>query len=301
MSLNITVTGSKGFLGTHLMEKLYSLGYSPYGVTHKAYDLRSEKHIDALFKHTKPDIIYHLAAHLGGISYNLANPASLFYDNVKMNTELIHKAMLNGVRRFIFISSVCAYPDNAPVPMSEMNLWLGYPERSNGAYGIAKRIVLSQLEAYKEQWGMDYEYVLLTNLYGPGDNIAESGHVIAALIRKFSEATDKVEIWGDGRPTRDFLYVKDAAEALSYLIDVKIGQAVNIASGNDISIKRLVEIMTDLTNFKGEIVWDNTRPNGQLRRAYKTDKAKKLLGWQAKTSLIEGLKATLEWYRKTKS
>jgi GDP-L-fucose synthase len=297
--MNITITGSTGFLGTHLMAKLHSLGYSPYGVTHKAYDLRSEADINALFKHTKPDIIYHLAAHLGGISYNLANPASLFYDNVKMNTELIHKAMLNGVERFIFVSSVCAYPDNAPIPMSEVNLWEGYPERSNGAYGIAKRIVLPQLEAYKEQWGMNYEYVLLTNLYGPGDNIAESGHVIAALIRKFSEATDTVEIWGDGRPTRDFLYVKDATHALSLLLDTKIGQPFNIASGSDISIKRLVEIIADLTNFKGEIVWDNTRPNGQLRRAYKTDKAKRLLNWQAGTSLIEGLKETIAW-QKTK-
>lgn len=298
--MKITVTGATGFLGQHLTAHLQSLGHAVYGVSSKAYDLRSQAHIDALFNHTgTPDLIYHAAAHVGGIAYNLANPATIFYDNVLMNTLLIDKAAKLGVSKFVFISSACAYPAHPSLPTSEAELWNGYPEESNGTYGISKRIVLSQLEAYKKQYGMRFAYPILANLYGPGDDFSEGkSHVIAALIRKFCAHLETVEIWGDGSPTRDFLYVEDAVEALVRLMDYDCQEPVNIASGVEVSITELVYLLRKITGYQGMILWDYARPMGQPRRRYDTRLAKKEMGWQAKTGIEEGLRKTVEWYRR---
>lgn len=296
--MNICITGSTGFLGTHLMTHLETLGYSPYGVTHKAYDLRNPGHIKSLFKHTGHiDILFHLAAHVGGIQYNIDHPGKLFYDNVMMSTQLIHQAVLNGVGKFVMIGSVCSYPAFNPVPTSEHCLWNGYPEESNGAYGIAKLVALEQLKAYHHQYSMNFAYPVLSNLYGPGDNFGDNAHVIPALIKKFVEGPDKITIWGDGVPTRDFLYVEDAVRALARFIEVNYCEPVNIAGGVEISIRQLVELLKTITGYTGKIEYDQTRPNGQLRRSYDTYKARQVLGWQAQTEFETGLKNTIASYR----
>lgn len=297
--MKILLTGSAGFLGSHLYPLLSD--HDVYPVLSRAYDLRQHDHIDALFDHfVKPDIVYHLAANVGGISYNMANPASIYYDNVMMNTQLIQKCAEIGVGKFVFVSSVCAYPDFPLLPMKEGNLWSGYPEKSNGSYGISKRVALAQLEACREQYGMAFEYPIPVNMYGPRDNFGESGHVIAALVRKFIEAKEVVTIWGDGKATRDFLYAGDVAKALSKFIDTDVGQPVNISSNQEVSIAELVDLLVELTGFDGTVAWDKTKPTGEKRRLYDNSRAKSLLGWQPETSLIDGLRQTIEWYRGNK-
>lgn len=295
---NIIVTGASGHLAPFLIARLKSLGYNPYPVFSKAYDLRNARHIDALFKHTgKPDIIFHLAARVGGIQYNIDNPATLFYDNVVMNTQLIHKAMLAGCGKFVMCGSVCSYPAFNPIPTPEHRLWEGYPETSNGPYGIAKLAALEQLQAYSRQHGMKYAYPVLSNLYGPGGSVDDyKSHVIPALIKRFLDKPDKIEIWGDGSPTRDFLYLDDAAEALTKFIDVDCEEPINIAGGIEISIRRVVELLTKITGYEGEIAYDSTKPNGQLRRAYTIHKARHDLAWQPETKFEDGLKRTVEYY-----
>lgn len=298
--MRILVTGAYGFLGQHLTAKLQPLGHAVYPVSSKSYDLRSRAHIDALFNHAgAPDLIYHLAAHVGGIAYNLANPATIYYDNVLMNTLLIDKAAKAGVKKFIFVSSTCAYPSHPSLPTSEVELWDGYPEESNGTYGISKRIVLPQLQAYKEQYGMGFAYPILANLYGPGDDFSpEKSHVVAALIRKFCSNAETVEIWGDGSPTRDLLYVEDAAEALCCFLDQDYEEPVNIASGEEISIKQLVLLLQYLTGYKGTLLWQYDKPMGQMRRWYDIWQAQEGLDWQPRTGIEEGLRRTVEYYRK---
>lgn len=296
--MNIIVTGAAGFLGQHLMGRLLDLGHVPYGVTSKAYDLRCESHINSLFRHTgKPDIIFHLAARVGGIQYNIDNPATLFYDNVMMNTQLIHKAMLAGCGKFVMVGSVCSYPAHNPIPTREHRLWEGYPEESNGPYGVAKLMALEQLKAYQKQHGLNFAYPILSNLYGPGGHAdAYKSHVIPALIKRFIDRPDKITIWGDGSPTRDFLYVKDAAEALVRFIDVDCSEPMNIAGGIETSIKTIVEILAKISEYAGQIEYDLTRPNGQLRRGYDTYKARSVLGWQASTKFEDGLHASYRYY-----
>lgn len=298
--MRILVTGAYGFLGQHLCTKLQA-NHLVYQVSSKAYDLRSQAHIDALFNHVgTPDLIYHLAAHVGGIAYNLAHPASIFYDNVLMNTLLIDKAAKAGVKKFVFVSSACAYPAHPTIPTLEDELWNGYPEESNGTYGISKRIVLPQLQAYKKQYGMSYAYPILANLYGPGDDFSpEKSHVVAALIRKFCArpTPETVEIWGDGSPTRDLLYVEDAAEALTRFIDRDYEGPVNIASGVEVSIEELVALIAHLVNYQGTLLWDYTKPMGQTRRRYDIDRANWALRWKPQTGIVEGMRATMEWYR----
>lgn len=296
--MTIIVTGSNGFLGQHLMTHLRTLGYDPYGVSSKAYDLRREAHIDALLKHTgKPDIIFHLAAHVGGIQYNIEHPAQLFYDNVMMTTQLIHKAMLAGCGKFVMVGSVCSYPAHNPIPTREHRLWEGYPEESNGPYGVAKLIALDQLQAYQKQYGLNFAYPILSNLYGPGGKAdAYKSHVIPALIHRFASNPPKITVWGDGSPTRDFLYVKDAAEALARYIEVNCPEPINIANGIETSIRTIVEHLTRISGYQGEVEYDLTRPNGQLRRGYDTYKARSVLSWQASTKFEDGLKATYANY-----
>lgn len=290
----IVVTGSNGYLGQHLMTHLHTLGHDPYGVPSRAYDLRRPAHIDALFKHVgTPDIIFHLAANVGGIQYNIDNPGAIFYDNVMMTTQLIHKAAIEGVGKFIMVGSACSYPENNPLPITEDRLWAGYPEPTNGAYGVSKLIALTQLQAH----GINFAYPILANLYGPGGGFDErKSHVIPALIKRFASNPNVLIVWGDGKPTRDFLYVEDAAKALARFIEVDYSQPVNIASGIEVSIGQVVGIISQLANYKGTIEFDASKPNGQMRRCYDISKAKSVLGWQPSTDIETGLRNTWEWY-----
>jgi len=306
---NILLTGSNGFLASHLTELLNSHRIYPYHTYRKIYDLRLDRHIDKLLIHSKPKVIIHLAADVGGLQYNLDNPASIYYNNVMMNTQLIQKAAIFGIKKFIFVSSACAYPEFPPIPTKEFHLHKGFPEPSNGSYGISKRIALTQLEACKQEWGMDFEYPILANLYGPGD---KSNHVIPMLIGKFEDAKfgvvasinenevlmnpplGKVEIWGDGSQTRDFLYVTDAARAIHKLIDSNIGEPVNIAHGNSITIKMLVNHLTELFDYQGEVIYNTNKPMGQKHRSYDIKKAKQFLDWQPEVGIREGLRETID-------
>lgn len=296
--MRILVTGANGFLGRHLMHKLRSMGFDPYPVHSTAYDLRSQAHLDALFKHTGiPDLIYHAAAHVGGIAHNLANPATIFYDNVLMNTLLIHKAALSGVGKFVFVSSACAYPKDNPTPTPESNLWNGYPEESNGTYGIGKRIVLPQLKAYYEQFGMRFAYPILANLYGPGDDFSiEKSHVIASLIRKMSSQPEALQVWGDGSATRDFLYVEDAADALARFVRMDYQEPVNIATQTQVSIRQIVELLTEIMGYKGLVIYDQSKPAGQQVRCYSNSLAGLVLDWYPQTDIETGLRKTVEWF-----
>lgn len=288
--MNLIVTGSNGYLGKHLMAHLRALGHDPYGVSSHAYDLRRPAHIEALFKHTgKPDIIFHLAANVGGVQYNIDNPGAIFYDNVMMTTQLIHKAAIEGVGKFVMVGSACSYPEHNPIPVKEDRLWAGYPEPTNGAYGVAKLIALTQLQAYK----LNFAYPVLANLYGPGGGFDErKSHVIPALVKRFASNPPVLTVWGDGKPTRDFLYVEDAAKALARFAEVDYCQPINIASGKEVSIKRIVELLSRISGYRGAIEYDTSKPNGQLRRCYDISKAKEVLGWQPSTDIETGLRNT---------
>lgn len=300
---NVIVTGGNGFLGCHLMRQLHELGYSPYPASSKAYDLRNPDHIDALFRHTgKPDVIFHLAANVGGIGYNLANPGSIFYDNAMMTTQLIHKAMVAEVGKFIMVGTVCSYPAHNPIPTREHHLWEGYPEESNGAYGVAKRIALTQLQSYHAQYGLNYAYPILSNLYGPGDKFDDAkSHVIPALIKRFTSNEEAITVWGDGSPTRDFLYVEDAARALVACTEAECREPLNIASGIETSIKQLVQLLTRITGYTGKVEFDKSKPNGQLRRGYDNYRARTALDWQPVVDIETGLRKTVEWWQACKS
>lgn len=297
----ILLTGSNSFLGRHLSSKFRQLKLDYYPAFSKAYDLRQRLHIDALFKHTKPDIVFHLAAHVGGIHYNIANPATLYYDNVMMNTQLIHKAALSGVKKFVFVSSACIYSDKCSVPMRPHMIWWDYPEPTNGTYGLSKRIALAQLQAYKKQFGMNFEYPIFANMYGPSDHFEDDrSHVIPALIKRFVEAKQAgiktAVVWGSGNPTRDFLYVEDGVNALVKFLDIDLGEAINIANGDNVRIDNLALMIARLTGFEGNIEFDTSKPDGQMDRAYDVKPAKRELNWQAKIDLEEGLKRTIDWY-----
>jgi GDP-L-fucose synthase len=247
-------------------------------------------------------VIIHLAAHVGGIGANRAHPAEFFYDNLMMGVQLMHQAYEWGVEKFVAIGTVCAYPKFTPLPFKEDNLWLGYPEETNAPYGLAKKMLLVQSQAYRDQYGFNSIFLLPVNLYGPGDNFnPKSSHVIPALIRKCIEARenglDHIVVWGDGSPTREFIYVDDAARAIA-LATERFNKSipVNIGSGFEISIKDLVEKIVDMTGFEGELVWDTSKPNGQPRRALDVSRAREEFGFTAKTNFDEGLRKTIDWY-----
>ena len=299
----ICVTGGAGFLGTHLIRDLKARGAQDIFIpTLEEYDLVEKDSIQKMLSDAKPDVIIHLAAHVGGIGANREQPAEFFYDNLMMGVQLLHEAYLAGVEKFVAIGTVCAYPKFTPVPFSEDDLWIGYPEETNAPYGLAKKMLLVQSQAYRDQYGYNSIFLLPVNLYGPGDNFnPRSSHVIPALIRKCVEAreqgADHIVVWGDGSPTREFIYVKDATRGIA-LATERYNQSdpVNIGSGFEISIKDLVEKIARMTGFEGKLVWDTSKPNGQPRRALDISRAKDYFGFEAHTDFEEGLRETIDWY-----
>ena len=299
----ICVTGGAGFLGTHLIANLEKRGARDIFIPRiEDYDLVDGAAIDRLLADARPDMIIHLAAHVGGIGANREHPAEFFYDNLMMGVQLLHKAYARGVEKFVAIGTVCAYPKFTPVPFREDDLWIGYPEETNAPYGLAKKMLLVQSQAYRDQYGYNSIFLLPVNLYGPGDNFdPRSSHVIPALIRKCVEAketyADHIVVWGDGSPTREFIYVGDAAEGIALAAERYNQSApVNIGSGFEISIKDLVEKIARMTGFEGDLVFDATKPNGQPRRALDISRARERFGFEATTDFEEGLQNTIDWF-----
>jgi GDP-L-fucose synthase len=300
----ICVTGGAGFLGSFVLEALNQRGATDIFVPHiEEFDLVNPVDIQRMLDLSQPDMIIHLAALAGGIGANRARPADFFYINLMMGVPLMHEAWKRNVEKFIAIGTVCAYPKFTPVPFKEENLWTGYPEETNAPYGLAKKMLLVQAQAYREQYGFNAIYLLPVNLYGPRDNFdLVTSHVIPALVRKCIEAQEhgdkEVVLWGDGSPTREFLYAKDAADAILNATEFyNSSEPVNIGSGQEISIKELAEMIAYLSGFQGKLVWDTTKPNGQPRRALDTSRAAEYFGWRARTPFEEGLRETIAWYR----
>ncbi len=299
----VMVTGGAGFLGAWVVRKLRQRGCQSIFVPRSQdYDLRHGEDMRRALSAAAPELIIHLAARVGGIGANRAHPAEYFYDNLMMGVPLLHEAWRAGVSKFVAIGTVCAYPKFTPVPFREDDLWDGYPEETNAPYGLAKKMLLVQSQAYRQQYGYNSIFLLPVNLYGPGDNFdPESSHVIPALIKKCVDAKtrgdDAIEVWGDGSPTREFLYVEDAAEGILLAAEhYNESQPVNLGSGKEVSIKALVEMIARLTGFEGRIVWDTTRPNGQPRRSLETSRANRVFGFKAQAGFEEGLRQTIEWY-----
>jgi|APSaa5957512622_1039677.scaffolds.fasta_scaffold09674_1 GDP-L-fucose synthase len=309
----VVVTGGAGFLGSFVIEKLKERGATDiYIPLIEEYDLADSNDIARLFDTTLEGIdaanmvIIHLAANVGGIGANRERPAEFFYDNLMMGVELMHQAYQRGVGKFTAIGTVCAYPKFTPVPFKEDDLWIGYPEETNAPYGLAKKMMLVQSEAYRQQYGFNSIYLLPVNLYGPRDNFnLETSHVIPALIRKALEAQDRGDkelvVWGDGSPTREFLYAEDAADGIVTATETyNESEPVNLGSGYEIPIKDLAELIQKLTGFEGKLVWDTDKPNGQPRRGLDVTRAKEKLGWEAKVGFEEGLRRTIEWYKENR-
>jgi len=320
----VTVTGGAGFLGSHLVEKLRQRGCENIFVPLiEEYNLIDIEAVKRLYQDAKPDIVIHLAAVVGGIGANRENPGKFFYDNIMMGTQMMEQGRQFGIEKFVALGTICCYPKFTPVPFKEEDLWNGYPEETNAPYGLAKKMLLVQSQAYRQQYGFNSIFLMPVNLYGPGDNFdPKSSHVIPALIRKCLEAThfqakERAEVeslsmsqpkpqpelsitaWGTGKPTREFLYVEDAAEGI-LLATEKYNKSdpVNLGAGFEISIKDLVELIAKLTGFKGKIIWDTSKPDGQPRRCLDTSRAEKEFEFKAKMDFEKGLKKTIKWYRK---
>ncbi len=300
----VVVTGGAGFLGSHVVRKLRARGCDNLVVPRsKQFDLRDRDAVARLYDEARPNIVIHLAAVVGGIGANRIHPGAFFYDNLIMGAQLLEYGRRKGVSKFVSIGTVCSYPKFTPVPFRESELWNGYPEETNAPYGIAKKMLHVQSEAYREEYGFNAIYLLPVNLYGPGDNFdPKTSHVIPALIRRCLEAHDcngeSIMVWGDGTPTREFLYVEDAAEGILLAAErYNDPDPVNLGSGNEISIRVLAEKIKALTGFMGEIRWDTSKPNGQPRRCLDVTKAKERFGFTAKVSFEDGLRSTVEWYK----
>ncbi|NCC51980.1 MAG: GDP-L-fucose synthase [Spartobacteria bacterium] len=299
----VLVTGGQGFLGSHLMEELRSRGCANlFAPSEKEFDLRDTAQIQACLKALTPNVVIHLAAVVGGIGANRAHPGRFFYDNMIMGVHLVEECRLAGVEKVTLLGTVCAYPKFTPVPFKEDDIWSGYPEETNAPYGLAKKMLLVQSQAYRQEYGFNSIFLLPVNLYGPRDNFnPESSHVIPALIKKAIEArdsgADEMVCWGTGSATREFLYVKDCARGIA-LATEKYNDAdpVNLGSGMEISIKDLVRLIADIVGFKGRIVWDDTKPDGQPRRCLDTSRARERFGFEASVPFEEGLRETIQWY-----
>ena len=304
----VLVTGGAGFLGVRVVERLRKNGArETFAPRSREYNLVKNEDVLRLYERTKPDIVIHLAARVGGIGANRQNPGKFFYENLMMGAQLMEAGRLAGVSKFVAVGTICAYPKFTPVPFKEDDLWNGYPEETNAPYGLAKKMLLVQAQAYRQQYGFNAIYLLPVNLYGPGDNFdLETSHVIPALIRKCLEAIreskDYIVLWGTGSPTREFLYVDDAAEAIVLATDRYESPApVNIGSSTEISIKDLALLIARLTGFTGRIVFDSSYPDGQPRRVLDTSRAAQYFGFRASTSLQDGIRKTIDWFASTSS
>ena len=302
----VCVTGGAGFLGSFVVEKLRARGARDVFVPQmQQYNLVQPEAVKQMLVDACPDVVIHLAAHVGGIGANREHPAEFFYDNLVMGVHLMHEAWKQNVKKFVAIGTVCAYPKFTPIPFKEDDLWNGYPEETNAPYGLAKKMLLVQSQAYRQQYGFNSIFLLPVNLYGPRDNFdPSSSHVIPAMIRKVLEAQeagqDEVVLWGDGSPTREFLYVEDAAEGILQAAELyDRSDPVNLGSGCEISIKDLAELIGRLTGYTGRFVWDTSKPNGQPRRALDVSKAEQNFGFRAHTNFEEGMRRTIQWYRQS--
>ena len=297
------VTGGGGFLGSYVVERLRARGLDPFVPRRRDYDLTEHADVLRLFEETRPELVLHLAAEVGGIGANRANPGRYWYANLLMGVHVLEQSRLTGVGKVVMLGTICEYPKFTPVPFHEDELWNGYPEETNAPYGVAKKSLLVGGQTYREQYGLNALHLLPVNLYGPRDNFdLETSHVIPALIRKMVEAGERGEreivLWGDGSPTREFLYVEDCADGILLAVDGYDGsEPVNLGTGAEISIRALAELIGELTGFDGEIVWDTSKPNGQPRRALDTSRAEELFGFRAITPLRDGLERTVAWYR----
>jgi GDP-L-fucose synthase len=293
------VTGGGGFLGSHLVARLEATGHDVAVARRSDYDLTRYDDSARLFAEVEPELVFHLAAEVGGIGANRANPGRYWYANLMMGAHVLELSRLHDVRKLVTLGTICEYPKFTPIPFHEDDLWNGYPEETNAPYGIAKKSVLVGAQSYRQQYGTNAIHLLPVNLYGPRDNFnPETAHVIPDLIRKMHESPERIVLWGDGSPTREFLYVEDCAEGLQLAAERYDGSdPVNLGTGNEITIRELAELIAELTGFEGEVEWDTAMPNGQPRRSLDTSRARELFGFEAHTPFREGLVRTIEWYR----
>jgi GDP-L-fucose synthase len=303
--VRVLITGGGGFLGSHLVERVRREGIEPFVARRRDYDLTRAEDTERLFDTAKPDLVIHLAAEVGGIGANRENPGRYWYANLMMGAHVLEQSRASGIDKLLLLGTICSYPKLAPVPFREDDLWNGYPEETNAPYGVAKKALLVGAQGYRSQYGLDSIYLLSVNLYGPGDNFdLQTSHVIPALIRKMVDAQERGEneivLWGDGSPTREFLFVEDAADGIWLAAQGYDGaDPVNLGTGAEISIRELAELIAELTGFSGEIVWDTTKPNGQPRRRLDVSRAEELFGFRAETPLRDGLERTISWYRRS--
>jgi GDP-L-fucose synthase len=297
--MKITVTGGGGFVGSHLVERLQSDGHDVFVARRADYDLTREDDTARLFADARPELVFHLAAEVGGIGANRANPGRYWYANLLMGAHVLEQARRADIAKLVLAGTVCAYPKFAPIPFREDDLWDGYPEETNAPYGVAKKSILVGAQAYRDQYGLNSIFLLPANLYGPGDNFHQTNaHVIADLIRKMAAGDDEVVLWGDGSPTREFLYVEDCVDGLVLAAERYDGpEPVNLGAGKEISIRELAELVAEVVGFQGKIVWDTSMPNGQPRRSIDASRARELFGFEARTELRDGLERTVAWYR----
>jgi GDP-L-fucose synthase len=293
------VTGGGGFLGSHLVERLQSDGHDVSVARRAEYDLTRWDDVERLFRDARPERVFHVAGEVGGIGANRANPGRFWYANLMMGAHVLELSRIHAIDKLVIVGTVCAYPKFTPVPFREDELWNGYPEETNAPYGVAKKSILVGAQSYREQYGLNSIFLLPANLYGPRDNFdLKTSHVIPDLIRKMLESRERVVLWGDGSPTREFLYVEDCVEGLVLAGERYDGaDPVNLGTGEEISIRDLAELIAELTGFEGEIEWDTSMPNGQPRRSLDARRARELFGFEARTPLREGLERTIAWYR----